>query len=88
MSLKDLYYSYLLNVSVLLYLMPLTQLQQNLQRCNTMGRRTRTASEGCLSDGVWATVDGWSSRAYWRPIVNIHRLKSCRVIGCNLQQNA
>jgi len=42
--------------------MPLLQLQQNLQRCNTMAKRTRTASEGCLSDGVWATVDGWSSR--------------------------
>jgi len=47
--------------------------RQNLQRCNTMGRHAHTASEGCLSDGVWAAVDGWSSRV---------------LAPCNLQQNA
>jgi len=44
-------------------------------------QRTRTASEGCLSDGVWAT-DRRMEQPRTGALVNIHRLKSCRVIGC------
>ena len=67
--------------------MPLLQLQQNLQRCNTMGRRTRTHAHCQWRLSQWRGLS--DGRRMEQPrtgaLVNIHRLKSCRVIGCNLQ---